>query len=195
MCVIVHNEGDQLSGSEVCMMWARNSHGIGLITRQGEVIKAAGLSKSVKNRCRKAAAVHFRLASSGAGVGDLKGVHPHKSAWGWLMHNGHIGALDRSYKCGDTRAVCKIIDALSEWRAVDAVLGAFAAGGNRFLLRDRAGEFHRWGHWEQLRAGLWVSNTHWQPLALRPPSLAGVGSRVVSRGWCWDDDQLCLSDA
>lgn len=207
MCVAITMEpGTELSLEEVLRMGRSNGDGIGMAWAEDGVVQwtkavnymphqAHAFINSYKDFFRL---VHFRLSTAGGVMASL--CHPFEvgplasgAANGHgskvLIHNGHW------HRWSDVFDILKKEEALPDrgpWS--DSRLAAFLAYhnpewletvGGRIALMDGEGNITRYGTWEDLRAGIKVSNKSWD----HSFNYTRRGRDRDWPGWGWTEEQ------
>lgn len=207
MCVaIVMEPGTELSLEEISKMGKANGDGVGFAWADGETVQwyktvvynPEKIAYHINARKDYFRLVHFRLSTAGGvrpelchpfEVGPMAACDGAGSGNMVLIHNGHWhrwsdvfdiakaeGFLPDNGPWSDTRLMALLASGDPEW--LDVV-------GGRVATLDFEGNIKMWGDWSDLRAGIKVSNKHWEH---HNYSFKRSGKDRHWQGWGWSSE-------
>lgn len=207
MCVaITMDEGTELTLDEVVKMNRSNADGVGVAwvrngtvqwykTTRGDLRTIALMINHWKGVPRL---VHFRFATVGGTrpdlchpfeVGPMASCKPVDSSQLVMIHNGHWSRWKEVHDLlekedllpdkgpwSDSRLAALMMHQNMDW--------VHALGG-RVATMDHEGTITRWGSWDELRPGVFVSNKTWDTTGTY--KRGGYTGYRQWKGWDWDD--------
>lgn len=206
MCVAICMEpGSTLTEEEVGKMGRANADGVGLAWAEDGAVKwwkstnyrDEYLTHVVNERVDFFRFVHFRLSTAGGvradlchpfEIGPLANPAPTGVSSRVLMHNGH---WHRWTDVFDILKKEQLLPDTGPWS--DTRLGALLASqdmdwidtmGGKVAVLEGDGSIKRWGVWEELRAGIKVSNKTWD----HNYNYKRSGKDRQWTGWGWSEE-------
>lgn len=207
MCVaITMAPGTWLDTREVEQMNRSNADGVGVAWANGGVVEwyktikvdpeyIAKMIYTFKDHPRL---VHFRLSTAGGTradlchpfeIGPMANCDPRGSSARVMIHNGHWHKWSEVHKIlnsenllppgpwSDSRLVALLANDDPEW---------LQNIGGRVAVMRGDGETVRFGDWQELREGLWVSNKNWENSQFTRGGYSGFRNWP---GWGWTQEE------